>query len=192
MPTRTDKGTVVVDLSRCLGCRTCEMACAKGHAGFKDIVEAVLAGADLTPRVHVVAAGGKAVPVQCQHCQDAPCVAVCPSGALYRDEAGGVVRANVARCIGCKSCVVVCPFGAVEIERKGGRVFKCDMCENTIAEGEDPLCVAACPTRARVVTDLEELSARKRRESAGRALRTEGATRTESAPRTIEVKQGDE
>ena len=178
MATKTEKGMVVVDLSRCLGCRSCEMACAKGHAGFRDIVEAILAGADLAPRVHVVAAGGKAVPVQCQHCEDAPCVAVCPSGALCRDEASGTVRANVARCIGCKSCVVVCPFGAVEIAQKGGRVFKCDVCEGLVAEGEDPLCVAACPTHARTVATLEELSARKLRESAGRTVRV------------IEVKHG--
>lgn len=180
MPVQTDKGTIVVDLSRCLGCRSCEMACAKGHAGFKDIVEAVLSGADLTPRVHVVAAAGQAVPVQCQHCEDAPCVAVCPSGALTRDEASGIVRANVERCIGCKSCVVVCPFGAVQTGRGGARVVKCDLCEGIVAEGEEPLCVAACPTHARAVTSLEELSARRRRESADRTVRT------------IEVKQADE
>jgi Fe-S-cluster-containing dehydrogenase component len=180
MPVETEKGTLVVDLARCLGCRSCEMACAKGHAGFTDIVEAVLSGADLRPRVHVVAAGGHAVPVQCQHCEDAPCVAVCPSGALYRDEDRGIVRANVERCIGCKSCVVVCPFGAVEISKAGGQVFKCDMCQNIVAEGEDPLCVAACPTRARRVASLEEISAGRRRESAGRTVRT------------IEVKQADE
>ncbi len=180
MPVKTGKRTVVVDLKRCLGCRSCEMACAKGHAGYSDIVQAVLEGAEMSPRVHVVAAAGKAVPVQCQHCEDAPCVAVCPSGALYRDEASGTVRADEERCIGCKSCVVVCPFGAVQMQKNGGRVFKCDMCEHLIAEGEDPLCVAACPTRARVVADLEELSARRRSESAGRTVRT------------IEIKQADE
>jgi carbon-monoxide dehydrogenase iron sulfur subunit len=179
MPVETKSKTIAVNLMRCLGCRSCEMACAKGHAGFSDIVEAVLAGADLRPRVHVVAAAGRAVPVQCQQCEDAPCVAVCPSGALYRDEESGTVRANVERCIGCKSCVVACPFGAVEIRQAGGKVFKCDMCENLIAEGEDPLCVAACPTGARAVADLEELSARRRRESAGRTVRT------------IEVRQAD-
>jgi len=180
MPVKTAKGTVIVDLSRCLGCRSCEMACAKGHAGFEDIVEAVLAGADLTPRVRVVAAAGQAVPVQCQHCEDAPCVVVCPSGALYRDEESGVVRADVERCIGCKSCVVVCPFGAVQLKRGAHRVIKCDMCEDIIAEGEEPLCVVACPTRARSTVSLEELSARRRRESAARTVRT------------IEVKKADE
>jgi carbon-monoxide dehydrogenase iron sulfur subunit len=180
MSVQTENRMVVVDLTRCLGCRSCEMACAKGHAGFSDIVEAVLAGADLKPRVHVVAAAGQAVPIQCQHCEDAPCVAVCPSGALYRDEERGIVRANVERCIGCRSCVIVCPFGAVQTHKAGGRVFKCDMCEDLVAEGEEPLCVAACPTHARMVADLEELSASRRRESAARTVHT------------IKVRQSDE
>ena len=70
---------VVVDLDRCLSCRSCEMACAKAHAGHEDIVEAVLSGVRLTPRVRVIAAAGKGVPIQCQHCEDAPCVSVCPT-----------------------------------------------------------------------------------------------------------------
>lgn len=183
-PTETDKmpdeatGTVIVDLDRCLSCRSCELACAKGHSGFDDIVEAVISGANLVPRVRVVAAAGKGVPVQCQHCEDAPCVAVCPSDALFRESEDGPVRAEPEKCIGCKSCVVVCPFGAVEWNRREHSIVKCDLCEGIIAEGEQPLCVSACPTGARMVATLEELSERRRRRSADRTVRS------------IEVKQG--
>ncbi|MCK4374585.1 MAG: 4Fe-4S dicluster domain-containing protein, partial [Candidatus Brocadiae bacterium] len=70
--------TVVVDVGRCLGCRSCELACAKAHAGLDDIVEAILSDAPLKPRVRVVEVDGRLVPVQCRHCEDPPCVAVCP------------------------------------------------------------------------------------------------------------------
>jgi len=163
-------GTVVVDLERCMACRSCELACAKAHAGFEDIVEAVLAQARLVPRVRVIAAAGKAVPIQCQHCEDAPCVTVCPSGALYQDEAEGVVRAAPEKCIGCKSCVLVCPFGAVDWDRQTGSVVKCDLCQDIIEAGEEPRCVTACPTGARQVIDIKELSARRRKEAAERTV----------------------
>ena len=161
---------VIVDLERCLACRSCETACAKAHAGFEDIVEAVLSEAHMTPRVRVLAAAGKAVPLQCQHCEDAPCVTVCPSGALYQDEDEGVVRAAPEKCIGCKSCVVVCPFGAVDWDDQERTVVKCDLCEDIIEEGEEPRCVTACPTGARRVVRLEDLSRQRRQEAAERTV----------------------
>jgi carbon-monoxide dehydrogenase iron sulfur subunit len=169
---KEDRSTaVVVVLERCLACRSCEMACAKAHARVVDIVEAVLSGARLVPRVRVIAAAGRAVPVQCQHCEDAPCVVVCPSGALYREEETGRVLARVEKCIGCKSCVVVCPFGAVEWDRASGSVVKCDLCAEIIEAGEEPSCVVACPTHARRVVVLRDLAARRRREVAERTVK---------------------
>ena len=161
---------VVVDLERCLACRSCELACAKAHAGYADIVEAVLAGAHLVPRVRVIAAAGRAVPVQCQHCEDAPCVAVCPSGAVYREEETGRVLARVERCIGCRSCVIVCPFGAAEWDAVKGALVKCDFCADIIEASEVPRCIAACPTRARRVVELQELSRQRRKEAALRTI----------------------
>jgi len=163
-------GTVVVDLERCLACRSCELACAKAHAGYEDIVEAVLAGADMVPRVRVIAAEGYAVPIQCQHCEDAPCAVVCPSGAITRDPETGAIRAEPSRCIGCKACVLVCPFGAVRYDRRSGVVVRCDLCEGIIAEGEEPKCVAACPTGARRVIEIEELSKQRQEDAARRTV----------------------
>lgn len=161
----------MVDLERCLACRSCELACAKAHAGFDDIVEAVLSGAALVPRVRVIAAEGYAVPVQCQHCEDAPCAAVCPSGALYRDPQDGSVHAEPAKCIGCKACIIVCPFGAARYDRRSGAVIRCDLCEDIIEEGEEPTCVSACPTHARRVIDVEQLSEQRQKEAAVRTIR---------------------
>lgn len=171
MAQKTLTATVVVELRRCLGCRSCELACAKAHAGYDDIVEAVLADAALVPRVQVVAADGHAVPVQCQHCEDAPCVAVCPTGALYLDEEDGTVRAAPARCIGCKACLLVCPFGAVQWDPHARTAVRCDLCRDLIEEGQQPYCVLACPTRARCVVRVEAVAARRRQDAARRTIR---------------------
>ncbi|MCD6417124.1 MAG: 4Fe-4S dicluster domain-containing protein [Planctomycetes bacterium] len=170
MPQQTETRTVIVDLERCMACRSCETACAKAHAGYEDIVEAILADAHMVPRVKVIAAAGVAVPIQCQHCEDAPCATVCPSGALSFDEETGEVRSEPARCIGCKACVIVCPFGAVEWSRRTGEIVRCDLCEDLIEEGEEPYCVRACPTGARQVIDLDALAQRKRQEAAQRTV----------------------
>ncbi len=157
MATRTQSGAIVVDLKRCLACRSCELACAKVHAGFVDIVDALLAGAHLVPRVMVIAAAGRAVPVQCRHCEDAPCVTVCPSGALYKDEVTGRVLTAPEKCIGCRACVRVCPYEAVIWDEHGETVVKCDVCEGIIEVGEEPWCVRACPTGALRSATLEEM-----------------------------------
>lgn len=157
-------------MRRCLACCSCELACAKAHAGFADIVDALRAGARLLPRVHVLAAEGYAVPIQCQHCEDAPCAAVCPSGALVRGPEDGSIRADPARCIGCKACIIVCPFGAARYDRHSRTVIRCDLCRDIVEEGQEPSCVAACPTRARRVVDVEELSRQRQREAARRTI----------------------
>lgn len=162
---------VAVDLERCLACKSCELACAKAHAGFEDIVEALLSQARLVPRVHAMAAAGRCVPIQCQHCEDAPCVSVCPSGALYQDEETGTVGTAPEKCIGCKSCVLVCPFGAVAWDPQSGTVIKCDLCRDIIEEGEEPACVVACPTRARRVVELIDVTLQRRKEAAERTVR---------------------
>jgi len=145
----------------------------------EDLVEAVVARMPLAPRVRVIAAAGHAVPVQCQHCEDAPCVTVCPSGALYKDEATGRTLTAPERCIGCKSCVIVCPFGSITWHRGMERIIKCDLCEGLIEPGEDPFCVVACPTHARQVVSLDELVRRRRKEA---AIRTISLANSESAP----------
>ena len=148
MAQKTLTATIVVDLKRCLGCRSCELACAKAHAGYDDVVEAVLADAAVVPRVRVVAAAGCTVPVQCRQCREPACVEVCPVEALWRDGEDGPVRLDMEKCVGCGACVVVCPYGAVEHYECLESVAKCDLCEGIVEPGEDPRCVSACPTGA--------------------------------------------
>ena len=150
---------IVAKVDRCMACKACEIACALAHAGTEDLVEAIARSA--RPRIYVEAAGGLAVPLQCRHCDDAPCVRVCPSGALSRLSEGAPVLVDAEKCIGCGFCVQVCPFGVIRLA--GPRaVIKCDLCIDRRAKGLEPACVSACPVGALAFEEIDEGSRQKR------------------------------
>jgi carbon-monoxide dehydrogenase iron sulfur subunit len=157
MVTATRSRAVLIDLGRCVACKTCELACAKAHAGFRDIVDALLAEAHLVPRVRVVSMDGRNVPVICRHCEDAACVTACPTDALSKEEDSGRVLFTASKCISCRACVRVCPYAAVFWDERGEAIVKCDVCEGLIEDGEDTWCVRACPTSALSVVSVSEL-----------------------------------
>jgi Fe-S-cluster-containing hydrogenase component 2 len=140
---------ILVDPKRCLGCHTCELACAVAHTGATSVVGAVLARERLQPRNRVVQVDSVKLSTQCRQCEDAPCVKVCPTGATYRTETYTAV--NQQLCIGCRLCVMVCPFGAIHVAtteifgREKRAAFKCDLC---IDRPAGPACIEACPTKA--------------------------------------------
>lgn len=152
-----------IDPTRCTGCKACEIACAVEHSLSKNIYGAVLETPKPRPRVSVIPVDEIRVPMQCRHCEDAPCMAICPTKALYRSENGFVV-VDEMKCIGCRMCVVACPFGhpAFDYERK--IVLKCDGCTERVSEGKVPACVEACPTGALIFGTLDEIMAKIRKE----------------------------
>ncbi len=151
---------ILVDAPRCLGCHTCELACAVAHSKTRTLFGAVLAGERPPVAVDVLQHASTRFPLQCRHCSDAPCTKVCMAGALVRDEATGGVLCIEERCIGCMMCAMVCPFGAVG-ESPSHKAVKCDLCAHT-GEGV-PSCVAACPTGALSFEEVEGFSDRRRR-----------------------------
>jgi electron transport protein HydN len=109
------------------------------------------------------------MPVQCHHCENAPCLQSCLTGALERKN--GSVVVNGKKCIGCRNCALACPFGAIQIaganilpELAGAApVFKCDLCPD---RESGPACVATCPNEAlRLVDTVEELREKRIRSS---------------------------
>jgi len=83
----------------------------------------------------------------CFHCDDAPCLITCPTGAINRDEKTGLVGADKSKCIGCHSCLMACPFGAPKFDGDG-KMEKCGGCRIRVENGLVPACVRICPTKA--------------------------------------------
>ena len=152
-----------IDPTKCIGCRSCEIECAVQHSVSKNIYGAVQEVPKPRPRASVIPVDEIRVPMQCRHCEDAPCIAVCPTKALYKSDEGFVL-VDELKCIGCRMCVVACPFGhpAFDYERKV--VLKCDGCVDRVREGKVPACVEACPTGALTFGTLDEVLEKVRRE----------------------------
>ena len=141
-----------VDIDKCLGCKTCELQCAiERNSISKTLTGAVLEDPKPIPRVGVCGLTGASFPIQCRHCQDAPCLAACPSGAMQRDAEKGTIFVAQDKCRGCWMCVMTCPFGAVTPSAEYKVAVKCDACMHM----EEPACVASCPTGALVHCDDE-------------------------------------
>ena len=144
---------ILTDPEKCIGCRTCEVACMMSH-------QSSATPEAFTSRIRVVKGGTFTTAVGCHQCEDAPCANVCPTGAIHR--AAGAWLVKQSRCIGCKSCMVACPFGAMQVRVVEDRVqaLKCDLCVHR--EG-GPACVEACPTHALRCIDPARLRAERLR-----------------------------
>jgi len=171
---------IVADPTRCLACRGCEIACALAHAGTEDLVVAIYERAAM-PRIYIESAGKLAVPLGCRHCDDAPCVTVCPTGAVSRRSDLEPVLVDQGKCIGCAFCVEACPFGVIRVvprgpSESGKAVIKCDLCVDRQAKGLEPACVEACPVDALALEDDDRGAQKARARAAARAaaLATDG------------------
>ena len=132
------------DKKKCIGCFSCTIACKinKGVlAGPKptDIIPVGPRMIDGLPRVSYVF-------MPCFHCETPWCVSACPTGAMQKRPADGIVFVKAELCVGCKSCMSACPWGTPQWNAETGKVVKCDYCMNRLAEGLQPACVTICTT----------------------------------------------
>jgi tetrathionate reductase subunit B len=153
MPTKNHYA-FVIDVSRCIDCRACLVACSVENDVPMDhtriwVYDQGLQGTwpDLARTF---------VPYNCMHCDNPPCTEVCVSGATYKDETTGLVLVNQDACIGCGYCVLACPYGARYIDQKRGVVDKCTACVQRLEVGLEPACVATCVGKARLFGDLND------------------------------------
>lgn len=147
---------VIADPDKCIGCRTCEIACVLAHCDEGGL--SGLTPEKFTSRLHVVETANITVPVQCRQCENAPCVQACPKNALQQGRHCVEIYEN--ECIGCKACMLACPYGAIEIKKAEAgdavQVIKCDLCKG---QEKGPACIDVCPTKAlreikeRAITD---------------------------------------
>lgn len=141
----------IIDQSRCIGCHACTVACKAEHdvpvGVFRTWVQYVERGEYPNTRRSFAV-------LRCNHCDNAPCVAICPTRALYR-RADGIVDFDRERCIGCKACMQACPYDAIYIDPETHTAAKCNYCAHRVDRGLEPACVIVCPVNAIIAGDLD-------------------------------------
>ena len=175
---------VLIDIARCVGCRSCEAAC-KAYHGFPEGEAQDLGPQAWTyvkttrlssPREHMNlgsdGAGTRTFKVQCMHCAEPACASACPVAALQKTPRGPVVY-DAGRCIGCRYCMIACPFQIPRFEWRKAlpAIKKCNMCAERQAAGQVPACVEACPMQALQFGPRDRLLAEAARRIASDRLR---------------------
>ncbi len=153
---------IFVRLNRCVGCKSCELACAVEHSKTKELSLAIHEIPRPKQRIFVEYVYDHKVPFLCRHCEDAPCVASCRTGALQQDPVTRIVSHDPDKCIGCWMCAMVCPYGMISKEKERRIAIKCDRCPDRTL----PACVEACRTNALIFDEEEKFAKTVRREAA--------------------------
>lgn len=143
---------MLIDLSTCVGCNACAVACKMENETPTDCFNTWVESWDTGAYPDVRRAN---LPKLCNHCEDAPCQSVCPTGATYTT-AEGVVLVDHERCIGCKYCMAACPFQVRWHDERTGEVSKCTFCHHRTSQGMQPKCVSTCITNSRLFGDLND------------------------------------
>ena len=142
----------LLDSDSCIGCHACTVACKSEHdvplGVNRTWVKYIETGSFPNVSRHFSV-------MRCNQCDDAPCMSICPTNALYRAD-NGVVDFNDDNCIGCKGCMNACPYDAIYINPETNTANKCNFCNHRIEQNLEPSCVVVCPTHAIKVADLDD------------------------------------
>ena len=145
---------MVIDLRKCIGCQACTVSCSMENlppiGQFRTTVlqYEVDRGTDVPPAM-------VSLPRLCNHCDEPPCVPVCPVQATFQ-RTDGIVLVDNERCVGCGYCVQACPYDARFINHETQTADKCTFCEHRLEVGLLPACVESCVGGARVIGDLND------------------------------------
>ncbi len=142
---------MTVDQKLCVTCNACVIACKSENAVPEGEARC------WTVQVERGAFPDLAIETRserCNHCENAPCVSACPTGASHSED-GGIVVVDPDKCVGCKACTIACPY-EVRYMHPDGYIDKCTFCVHRVREGKDPACVTVCPTNALTFGDLDD------------------------------------
>ncbi|MGE5156425.1 MAG: 4Fe-4S dicluster domain-containing protein, partial [Betaproteobacteria bacterium] len=144
----------VIDQTKCIGCHACTTACKSENEVPLSVTRTFVKSVDVGrfPQAR------RAFQVtRCNQCTDAPCVAACPTSAMFT-RPDGIVDFDKQACIGCKACMAACPYDAIFINPADHCAEKCNFCAHRLEVGLEPACVVVCPTQAIIVGDLNDPS----------------------------------
>jgi formate dehydrogenase iron-sulfur subunit len=166
-------GTVakLIDVSKCIGCKACQTACMEWNDLRDEVGDNVGIydnPRDLTEQSWTVMrfseyenpAGDLEWLIRkdgCMHCEDPGCLKACPSPGAIVQYTNGIVDFHEENCIGCGYCVTGCPFNVPRISKKDNRAYKCTLCSDRVAVGQEPACVKTCPTGAIMFGTKEDM-----------------------------------
>ncbi|WP_412492631.1 4Fe-4S dicluster domain-containing protein [Streptomyces sediminimaris] len=142
----------IIDQNRCIGCHACTTACKSENEVPLSVTRTYVKSVD----VGTFPQARRAFQVtRCNQCEDAPCVAACPTSAMFR-RPDGIVDFDKDACIGCKACMAACPYDAIFINPEDHSAEKCNLCAHRLDVGLEPACVVVCPTQAIIVGDAAD------------------------------------
>ncbi|RPH39793.1 MAG: 4Fe-4S dicluster domain-containing protein [Desulfobulbaceae bacterium] len=172
----SNRKAILVTPELCIGCRACQVACkswnqlpgikTKNNGTYQNPPDLASAAFNIIQYSEVPSQENPVrwlfLSKRCMHCDDAGCMNICPTGAIYRT-AEGAVATDRDKCIGCKLCVTACPFNVPRYDAEN-KMSKCHLCFDRIAADMQPACTKTCPTGALVFGDREELIGKAKKE----------------------------
>lgn len=141
---------IFVDIERCMGCKTCEIACAVKYSKTKNLFHAISEKPAPLSRVKVMDCKSISIPYQCRQCPEPFCQIACIAGAIKVEN--GVVIIDEDKCVHCYSCVMACPYGLIDMDEENKCAIKCNLCPDE----EIPRCVVSCPTKALFYGEIDK------------------------------------
>ena len=167
----TQKVAKLIDVSKCIGCKACQVACME----WNDLRDEIGTNhgvydnpLDLTDKSWTVMRFSEVEVEQgklewlirkdgCMHCADPGCLKACPAPGAIVQYSNGIVDFHEEHCIGCGYCITGCPFNVPRISKKDSKAYKCTLCSDRVSVGQEPACVKTCPTGALVFGSKEDM-----------------------------------
>ena len=167
----TQKVAKLIDVSKCIGCKACQVACME----WNDLRDEIGTNhgvydnpLDLTDKSWTVMRFSEVELEQgklewlirkdgCMHCADPGCLKACPAPGAIVQYSNGIVDFHEENCIGCGYCITGCPFNIPRISKKDSKAYKCTLCSDRVSVGMEPACVKTCPTGALVFGSKEDM-----------------------------------